>query len=137
MPAPDAFATLEDYSARYALPDDAGERVTALLADASALMRSMYEERTGGAYEQGAVPRFDDNATAVCCAVASRAMNVSPSMAGVTQLSQTTGPYSASATFANPTGDLYLSRGDLRRLGLAGCRVGSIRAMTRTDREGS
>lgn len=133
-----ALASLSDYEARYGLADEgARERVPALLEDASALMRSYFADRMGQPYEQAVSDRFDDNAVAVCCAVVARAVNVPAAMAGLTQVSQTTGPYSSSATFANPTGDLYLTSAELRRLGLAGTRVGTIAAMTRADREGT
>ncbi len=133
-----AFATLSDYEARYGLVEgDARERVPALLEDASALMRSYFADRAGVPYEPALSGRFDESARAVCCAVVARAVNVPAAMAGLTQVTQTTGPYSSSATFANPTGDLYLTSAELRRLGLAGTRVGTIPAMTRVDREGT
>ena len=122
------FAQLADYELRYGSVAGAdADRVDALLADASAMLLAAYEARWGG-YAAGEHPAFDRSAAAVACAAVSRAVNVPAGFAGVTQCSQTAGDYSASATFANPTADLWLSRGDLKRLGLAGCRVGSIPA---------
>ena len=70
----------------------------------------------------------------MACAVVSRAMSAPLGLAGATQYSQTAGSYNASVTFANPTAELWLGRSDLKRLGLAGCRIGSIAAMTGADR---
>lgn len=133
----EAFATVEDYEARQgALPDADRARCSALLDDASAAMRSRFRAFHGRAWEQAASEPFDENARAVCVAVVARAMSVPEALSGVTQYSQTAGPYSASATYSNPSGDLYLTKGDLRALGLVGTRVGSIAAMTAADREG-
>ncbi len=119
-------ATLEDYEARYGTPSDP-ERVSALLSDACDMLLTAYEGRWG-AYEPGAHPAFDRGCKAVACAVMSRAVSVPDCFAGATQYSQTAGTYSGSVTFANPTADLWLGRSDLRRLGLAGTRIGSIAA---------
>nr|DAV97122.1 MAG TPA: hypothetical protein [Caudoviricetes sp.] len=90
----------------------------------------------GSDYAAGVNATFDENVKPVCVAMVARAVNAPGAMAGITQQSETAGPYSSSFTFANPTGDLYLGRSDLKRLGLAGCRVRSIDAMTAADREG-
>ena len=133
----DAFATVADYAARCGPVEDVDEgRVDALLEDASAYLRGAYRRHMGTRYLAGANQTFDENVKAVCVAMVARAVNAPGAMAGITQQSQTAGPYSSSFTFANPTGDLYLGRSDLKRLGLAGCRVRSIQAMTAADREG-
>lgn len=129
----DALATVDDYESRYGAAPD-GARVGLLLGDATALLLSAYERRFGTAYERGAHTAFDRAACAVCCAVVSRAINVPSGMTGASQLSQTAGGYSASVTFSNPTGDLFMTRADLRRLGLSGNRIGSVEAMTWADR---
>lgn len=120
-----SFATVDDYAARYGAPDDES-RVEALLEDAAAMLAAAFRRHFGRAYEEGCCDDFDASAKAVCCAVVSRAVNVPSGMMGVTQLTQTGGPYSASFSAANPTGDLYLSKSDLERLGLVGTRVWSI-----------
>lgn len=133
----DAFATVADYISRCGPIDDGDEgRVAALLEDASAYLRGAFRRQMGSDYAAGANATFDENVKPVCVAMVARAVNAPGAMAGITQQSQTTGPYSASVTFANPTGDLYLGRSDLKRLGLAGCRVRSIQAMTAADRKG-
>lgn len=119
--------TLEEYAARYGTPPDP-ERVSALLSDACDMLLTAYEGRFGY-YVRGAHTAFDRGYKAVACAVVSRAVNVPDCFAGATQYSQTAGSYNASITFANPTADLWLGRSDLKRLGLAGTRIGSIAPM--------
>lgn len=119
--------TLEEYAARYGTPPDP-ERVSALLSDACDMLLTAYEGRFG-CYVEGARPAFDRGYKAVACAVVSRAVSVPDCFAGATQYSQTAGSYNASVTFANPTSDLWLGKSDLRRLGLAGTRIGSIAPM--------
>lgn len=118
---------LEEYAARYGTPPDP-ERVSALLSDACDMLLTAYEGRWGH-YVEGAHAAFDRGYKAVACAVVSRAVNVPDCFAGATQYSQTAGSYNASVTFANPTADLWLGRSDLKRLGLAGTRIGSIAPM--------
>lgn len=119
--------TLEEYAARYGTPPDP-ERVSALLSDACDMLLTAYEGRFG-CYVEGSHPAFDRGYKAVACAVVSRAVSVPDCFAGATQYSQTAGSYNASVTFANPTSDLWLGKSDLRRLGLAGTRIGSIAPM--------
>lgn len=124
--------TLEEYASRYGTPTDP-DRVTALLSDACDMLLTAYEGRWGG-YTAGAHTAFDRGYRAVACSVVSRAVSVPDAFAGATQYSQTAGAYNASVTFANPTADLWLGKSDLRRLGLAGMRIGSIAPMAGDDR---
>ena len=134
-PAPDApalpqpFAKVEDFRARC---DSGAEdaRVAAALEDASALLRSLFRP-----WEPGVCPDFDDNARSVCCAAASRAVDVPGGMAGVTQMSETAGPFTASASFGAASGSLYVTKGERERLGLSGGRMGSLRARCGGDAE--
>lgn len=119
--------TLGEYADRYGTPPDPG-RVSALLSDACDMLLTAYEGRFGR-YVEGAHPAFDRGYKAVACSVVSRAVSVPDCFAGATQYSQTAGSYNASVTFANPTADLWLGKSDLRRLGLAGTRIGSIAPM--------
>lgn len=125
--AADLTVTLEEYAARYGTPPDPG-RVSALLSDACDMLLTAYEGRWGY-YVEGAHVAFDRSYEAVACAVVSRAVSVPDCFAGATQYSQTAGSYNASVTFANPTADLWLGKSDLKRLGLAGTRIGSIAPM--------
>lgn len=123
--------TLDEYAARYGTPADSS-RVSALLSDACDMLLTAYEGRWGY-YVEGSHPAFDRGYKAVACSVVSRAVSVPDCFAGATQYSQTAGSYNASVTFANPTADLWLGKSDLRRLGLAGTRIGSIEPMIGDD----
>lgn len=112
----DAFATVEDYEARYGDVDDT-ERITQLLWDASMFI----------AAQPGFILRSGDelqaaNLVRVTCAVVHRALSAGD-WAGLTNLSQSGGGYSASVTIANPTEDFYLTRADKQALGFAGVHV--------------
>lgn len=128
------FATLADYESRYGeVAEGDGGRVEALLSDASDMLLTAYESRWG-AYKAGDHAAFDRSARSVACSIVSRAVNTPLGLAGVTQLSQTASIYNSSVTFANPTAELWVGKSDLKRLGLAGTRIGSIDAMTGADR---
>lgn len=122
-----SFATLKDYEKRYGevAPADK-ERTETILQDASNMLLTTFEENYGVPYEEGAHPIFDKSACAVACAVAHRSLSVPAGFEGANQYSQTAGSYNASITFSNPTGDLYLSKTDLKRLGLSGQMIGTI-----------
>ena len=120
-----AFATVDDYAERYGEP---GNRtmVAARLADASGLLEAAWVEALGSEYSEGASAQFDRNAAGVCCAMVNRAMSAPAALGGASQYSQGAGSYTASVSFANPTGDLYLTRGDRMALGLSGCSPWSL-----------
>lgn len=87
----------------------------ALLADASDLIRTTCPNwQTAG----------QDTLRRVCCAVVIRAMQ-SGDMQGVTQTSQTTGPFTQSWSYSDPAGALYLTKQEKRSLG-GTLRLGSI-----------
>jgi phage gp36-like protein len=114
-----AHATLEDLRARYpdCLSDES--RAAALLEDASSLIDREVE----------AACASPDGATLlrVACAVASRALNPASPGFGVSQTTQTAGSYSQSVSFANPSGDLYLTKAERSSLGLCSQSVGALR----------
>lgn len=60
----------------------------------------------------------------VCVAAVRRALGAAAD--GVTQQSQATGPFSASVTYANPSGDLYLTKAERRVLGCGRTRAASV-----------
>ncbi|MDO4888157.1 MAG: Gp19/Gp15/Gp42 family protein [Actinomycetaceae bacterium] len=102
------FATVADVQARSrALSDADKTAVQALIDDASDVVMT-------------ACPHWDQASPAtlrrVVCAMVKRAL---PSGApdGAGQYTETTGPFSASITFRNPSGDLYLTRLEKQALG--------------------
>ena len=121
-----AFATIEDYTARYGEPADSG-RATALLDDASALLLSAYE----GFWGEGAHAAFDRSACAVCCMVVNRVLAAPAAMLGATQYSQGAGGYTASVSYGSALGEMYLGKSDLKRLGLD---VQRMRVLTPIER---
>lgn len=110
------FATPEDLAARWR-PLSADEEVMAgvLLGDASARIRVEFpdvDDRLSAVPPEldPAVPRM------IVCAMVKRAMLASTDQGVAASIQQTAGPYSQSTTFANPTGDLYLTSGERRML---------------------
>lgn len=129
----EAFATTEDYKVRYGAVDDEAQ-LKVLLQDATAYLLSLYFAEYAQEYEKDAHPIFDLNAPAVCCAMVSRTLNTPDGMDGVSTMSQSADIYSASYTFANPTGDFYLTKSDKERLGMGGMSIGTIAPLTLADR---
>lgn len=110
------FATAEDYEARYGEVEDAA-RVSALLQDATNVIAS----------QPGFAMREDETwlgvLETVTCAMVHRSL-MSGSYAGLSNVSQGAGGYTASVAVYNPGGDLYLTRNERRALGIGGGRVG-------------
>lgn len=122
-----SFATITDYENRYGeVAESDKTRTETILQDASDILLGTYEEYNDVSYESGLHPLFDNSACAVTCAVAHRSLSVPAGFEGANQFSQTAGSYNASITFSNPTGYLYLSKTELKRLGLSGQTIGAI-----------
>lgn len=97
-----AYATLDDVQARYRqLSDSERVRTVALLDDATDLIQTSCH---------GAATASVSTLKRVCCMIVIRALQSTQS--GVSQQSQTTGPFSMSFSYANPSGDLYLTRAE-------------------------
>ena len=92
------------------------ERATVLLGDAVAILRSLSPDIDD---------RTDNEAIAVACSMVKRVMQGPVDMDGVTQSQQTAGPFSQGVSFANPSGDLYVTKFERKRLG-----IGQQRAFT-------
>lgn len=112
------FATVEDYEVRYGEVEDEA-RVSALLQDATNIIAS----------QPGFAMREDDTwwgvLETVTCAMVHRSM-MSGSYAGLSNVSQGAGGYTASVSVYNPGGDLYLTRNEKRALGIGGARIGTV-----------
>ncbi len=122
-----SFATITDYENRYGeVAESDKTRTETILQDASDILLGTYEEYYGVPYKEGDHPIFDNSACAVVCAVARRSLSVPAGFEGANQFSQTAGPYNASITFSNPTGDMYLTKTDMKRLGLSGQAIATI-----------
>lgn len=113
----EAFATVEDYEARYGPVDDE-QRLGTLLADASAFV----------AAQPGFSADPDDdvqsaNLVRVTCSVVHRTL-MSGDASGVSSYSQGAAGISASVTFYNPAGDFYLTSAEKKSIGIGAGRMG-------------
>ena len=113
------FATVEDYEARYGKVDDE-ERVTALLQDATNIIASQ-----PGFCDKNRDETWWGVLETVTCAMVHRSM-MAGSYAGLSNVSQGAGGYTASVAVYNPGGDLYLTRNEKKALGIGGARIGSV-----------
>lgn len=105
------FATVDDLAARWHTLTAAESSIAqTLLDDASDVIRTT-------------IPGWADASTAtlkrVTCAMVKRAM-IAADNVGVSQASETVGPFANSWTFSNPGGDLYLTKMEKRSLGVSG-----------------
>jgi len=124
-----AFAEVSDLEARWrTLSATERSRATVLLDDASAIIRTEakgIDARIDSGDLDAGVPK------AIVCAMVKAAM--SNDLEGVTQQSETKGPFTESFTFANPSGDLYLTKAQKRLLGISQQRAGSIYMLVTAD----
>ncbi|MDO4413067.1 Gp19/Gp15/Gp42 family protein [Cutibacterium sp.] len=113
------FATVGDLEARWrGLSQAEQSRAAVLIDDASALIRDTVPGWEGVS---------EETLRAICCAVVRRAMGVGVDMpAGISSVCETGGPFSQQVSFANPTGDLYLTRAEKARMGVSVATAASI-----------
>lgn len=113
----DPFATVTDLEVRWRhlTPDEATQAV-ALLGDASVMIRV---ESPGIDARILAGDLDPDAPLQVVCRMVKRAMQGPEDLVGVTTMQDTAGPFSHSLSFANPAGDLYLSKADRKMLGMS------------------
>ncbi len=104
----DPFADPSDVAARWRpLTPAEEETAAALLQDASALLRASYP----GIDDQVASGAVDpDVMVAVAANMVKTAMIGLAAGGGATQYSETVGPFSTSTSFANPTGNLFVTQ---------------------------
>lgn len=121
MAAP--FATDADYTARgYDATRFSPEVLSERLAAASRYLRA----RAADLDERIDRDELDPDLVAdVVCAMVARTAPAT-GMEGVHTLQTSVGPFQDSVRLANPTGDLYLTRGERRTLGISGQRAGSV-----------
>lgn len=106
----DPFATSDDVAARWRpLTSVEQEQADTLVGDASVLLRSRYGDIdariASGDLDAGA-------ALVVVAGMVRRAMVGAAAGDGVTQSSETVGPFSHSQSYANPMGNLFLTAAD-------------------------
>lgn len=117
-----AYADYTDYEARYgALTTSQRSTVGVKLEDAATILDSFVEV---DASDEQLLARLN----LVSCAMVNRAMVAENSEAiGVSNASYTMGPFTQSATFSNPSGDMYLTSMEKRMLGIGTGIIGSVR----------
>lgn len=126
-----AFAEVSDLEARWReLTTDDEARASVLLDDASAMLEAMV----------GVVdPAYSDymnRLKIVTCNMVIRAMSASEADTfGASNMSMTAGPYSQSFTYANPSGDMYVTKAEKVMLGITSSYIGSIRPMMAGDHD--
>lgn len=117
-----AYATLDDIEARRGyLSADEREKAAALLDDAAVILDALVT--IDGSDEQETLLNL------VSCNMVIRALSTTPDAYGVSSLSTTAGVYSESLQYANPSGDMYLTKLEKRLLGIASSYIGTIRPM--------
>lgn len=114
-----SYASYEDVEARWRpLSSDEKERVIVLLNDAASILDAFVKVNDDDASQAELLK-------VVSCNMVIRAMSSSDTF-GVTQASMTAGPYTQSWSYANPSGDLYLTKNEKRLLGITSGYIGSI-----------
>jgi hypothetical protein len=109
-----AYADVSDLEVRWrTLTDDEQARAEALLDDASAMLDALI---TVDETDESLMKRLK----IVVCNMVERAMSTGGDMYGVTQQSMTAVGFTQQYTYANPTGDLYISKAEKRMLGISG-----------------
>ena len=114
-----AYASHADVEARWRdLSASEEDQADILCSDASAIIDSLVTVDDGKL----------ELARVVCCNMVIRAMSASQSDSyGLSQASMTAGPYTQSWSYANPSGDMYLTKLDKQMLGITRGYIGSIR----------
>ena len=116
-----AYATVSDIEARWrTLTSDEEAKAAVLLDDAAAILDTL-------AVFDSSDPNVAANLRTVSCNMVIRSMSSSGDSFGMSQGSMTAGPYTQSWTYANPSGDMYLTKMEKRLLGVTSGYIGSIR----------
>lgn len=116
------FATVEDYEARYGVVEDE-KRLETALSDASVFIAAEIA-RAGISVD----PNDEAQAAAltyVTCLLVNR-VERSGMYAGLSNVSQGAGGYTASVSVYNPGGGFRLYAEERRMLGIGGTRIGSV-----------
>jgi hypothetical protein len=114
-----AYATVDDLMKRWrSLTEDEQDKAAVLLDDATAMIAA--ECKKARAHPPEGLLKI------VCVDMAKRAMSSPVDDIPASNVQQTAGPYSASVTFANPMGDMYLTKANRKLLGFSRQRIGTI-----------
>jgi hypothetical protein len=117
----DPFATVSDLESRWRpLSAAEAQRATVLLGDASAVIRAECPDAVTDPDET-----MIEKVIMVCCAMARRALQASLADLGegVASVQLTAGPFATAVSYANPSGDVYLTKRERRVLGCSAQRA--------------
>lgn len=129
----ESFATVNDLQAGWRTLTEAESEVAATLLERATAQIVAMLERSGIKIDASNETQ-QTNLKTVNCNMVRRVMG---QVGNVSQMTQSIGSTSASVSFSNPDGSLYLSKGDRVLLGLAGkSRYRSIQAHTWADEWG-
>lgn len=131
----EAYATVDELQSRWrALSDVEAKRASTLLMDASVIIATMCSQSS---VEIDPADELQAHTLqSITCEMVKRAMLSPVDQAPLSQFSQTAGGYSESGTYVNPTGDLYMTSNEKRRLGIGRQRMFSIRPTGGVSNEG-
>lgn len=118
------FATVNDLEARYkVLNAEERERAEVLLQDASNIIAAQMGDKVNPEDEQQ-----KELLKAITVAMVKRSISTNDGFGGVpvSNMQQVAGSYSQTLTYANPAGDLYLTRAEKRALGIGKARLAFI-----------
>ena len=123
-----SWATVAQYQSRYGTVVDTAT-LQECLDDATSQINAMLD--AAGIDYTAPSADYARRLMMVCRQMAHRAFGEDGSEFapfGVSQTSQTAGPYTQSFSFSNPYGDLFMTRSEQKMLGLASSYIGSIPA---------
>lgn len=117
-----AFATVSDIASRWrTLDSDEQALATTLLDDAAAMLSARVLVDISDSQQL-------DLLKIVSCNMVIRAMSATQAdNYGASQMSMTAGSYTQSWTYANPSGDMYLTKQEKIMLGIGAGYIGTIR----------
>lgn len=121
------FATVADVEERWReLSEDEETRCGALLSDASVMIAAELSKR--GTDVEGIDPDglLGKSLTSVTCSMVIRSMKTPVDQQATTNYTQSAVGYSESFAYANPSGDLYLTKTERRQLGIGGADFGVV-----------
>ena len=126
----DAFATIEQLEAFWRpLTADESTRATSLLELSSNRLRLQAKSLNVNLDTEAEDEVFASVLQSVVLESVKRAMQAPQALQdspAVSQWSQTAGPYSENYRFANPTGDLWFKKAELKSLGLGSQRIWNV-----------
>lgn len=120
-----AYATVQDLEAQWrTLTEVEQDRAAVLLDSAAVYLDSLVVVDPEDEHQAQVLKN-------VSCSMVQRVMSSNVDTFGVSQTSMSAGVYSQSMTFANPSGDFYLTGFEKMALGINGAKIGTIRPMVR------